>query len=340
MKVVVGISGGVDSAVAAFLLKKHGYTVYGITMIHIEGFDIARARHVADLLDIPLFTYDIKDYFRQKVIEPFIKEYLQGKTPNPCIWCNPIIKFGIIKEYALRHGKKFATGHYVKIEKKDSTLFLKKGRDTKKDQSYFLYRLTQKDLKETLFPLGDYTKEEVKRIGHDILALPPKKESQDICFIKTSYQDFIKPYAKDIKEGEFTLTNGEKIGTHKGIPFYTIGQRRGLGISSDKRLYVIKLDSKNNKIIVGDREKLIKKAFYLSSITSPSYKKLPEDKILRVKVRYNGQEKDAKIIYTSNDKAKVILLDKGEYAITPGQSAVFYENDYLIGGGIIEEVIE
>ena len=340
MKVVVGISGGIDSAVAAFLLKKQGYTVYGITMIHIEGFDIARARHVAHLLDIPLFTYDIKDYFRQKVIEPFIKEYLQGKTPNPCIWCNPIIKFGIIKEYALKHGEKFATGHYVKIEKKDGTLFLKKGKDIKKDQSYFLYRLTQKDLKETLFPLGDYTKEEVKRIGHDTLGLPQKKESQDICFIKTSYQDFIKPYAKDVKEGEFILTDGKKIGTHKGIPFYTIGQRRGLGISSDKRLYIIKLDSKNNKIVVGDREGLIKKAFYLSSIISPSYKKLPEDKALKLKVRYNTHEKDAKIVYISKDKAKVILLDKGEYAITPGQSAVFYENDYLIGGGIIEEVID
>ncbi len=334
MNVVVGLSGGIDSAIAAYLLKRKGYNVIGITMIHIDGFDIERVRYVARKLDIPLISVDIKEEFRKKIILPFIEEYKKGKTPNPCIMCNPLIKFGIIKMYAKRYGELFATGHYAKIEKREDKYFIKKGMDKKKDQSYFLYRLTQEDLKDILFPLGDYRKEEVKEIGEKILGILPKQESQDICFIKTTYQDFIKEYLGEVKEGDFVNTEGRIIGKHKGIPFYTIGQRRGLGISSTQRLYVVDILSKENKIILGPREELIKKEFTIEDVTSPSFKTIPEEYIYTIKVRYNTSEKKGMIRYLSPSKIR-ITLEEEEYAITPGQSAVLYRGEYLIGGGII-----
>ncbi len=333
MRIIVGLSGGVDSSVTAYLLRKKGYEVSGIVMYHIDDFDIEKVRYVAKLLNIPLIEYDIRNEFRKKIIEPFIKEYMLGKTPNPCIMCNPFIKFGILKNYALKYGDMYATGHYVRIEKKDGKFFIKKAKDKEKDQSYFLYRLTQKDLEETIFPLGDYTKEEVKKIGES-LGIKPKKESQDICFIKDGYQIFIKDHVKKVKEGKFIDTKGKVLGTHKGIPFYTIGQRRGLGISSTERLYVVKILSSKNKIILGPREKLLKKEFEIDNIASCSYSEIPEG-TYDVKIRYNTPSKRAKIKYISKTRIRVILEEE-EYAITPGQSAVFYKDDYLIGGGIIQ----
>ncbi len=338
-KVVVGLSGGIDSAISAYLLKEKGYEVIGITMIHIDNFDIDRVKKVAKILDIPLILYDIKEKFEKEIIKPFIEEYLKGKTPNPCIMCNPKIKFGILKKKALEHGEIFATGHYVDIIDVNGKLFIKKGEDERKDQSYFLYRLTQKDLRETIFPLGKYTKEKVKILQDEVLKLPPKKESQDICFIKDSYEELIRAYEKNIKEGEFVTEDGKVLGLHRGIPFYTIGQRRGLGISSKSRLYVKKILTRENKIVLAERERLIQREFIVGNLTSPSYDRLPENKIYKVKVRYNTSEKEATIRYISSDKIKVILSKEGEYAITPGQSAVFYEGDYLIGGGIIEDIL-
>ncbi len=335
MKVVVGLSGGVDSAVTAYLLKKQGYKVYGIAMIHIDDFDTDRVKYVAKILDIPLFIYDIRGEFKKRIITPFIEEYTKGRTPNPCVMCNPIIKFGIIKEYAKKYGELFATGHYVRKEKRGNLYFIKKGVDKKKDQSYFLYRLTQKDMEDVIFPLGEYTKEKVKEIAYNILKIPPKKESQDICFIKQSYQEFIKKYIHDLREGNFVTKDGEILGRHKGIPFYTVGQRRGLGISSSERLYVIKILPEENKILLGPKKELIKRKFLIHKITSPSYKRLPEGKIYKVKIRYNTEGKMAKIKYISEEKVEVTFVEEGEYGITPGQSAVFYEEEYLIGGGII-----
>ena len=335
MKVAVGLSGGVDSAVASYLLKKKGYEVIGITMVHIENFDIAPVKKVAEHLDIPLYIIDIKKIFHDRIIESFLKKYLEGKTPNPCIMCNPIIKFGILKEYALKYADLFATGHYAIIEKRANKYFIKKGKDLKKDQSYFLYRLKQNDLEKTIFPLGEYIKEEVRKIGIDILKISPKKESQDICFIKEDYKTFIKNYKSFVKGGEFVTKNGKVLGTHKGVPFYTIGQRRGLGVSYTERLYVIKIDSKTNKIVLGKRNELERSEFIICDITSPSYEKIPEDISIKVKVRYNAREKDAKISYISSQCIKVILTKEKEYGVAPGQSAVFYEGDYVVGGGII-----
>ncbi len=338
-KVVVGLSGGIDSAMSAYLLKEKGYEVIGITMIHIDNFDIDRVKKVAETLNIQLIFYNIKEVFEKEIIKPFIEEYLKGRTPNPCIMCNPRIKFGILKKKALEYGDIFATGHYVDIVDVKGRLFIKKGKDKRKDQSYFLYRLTQKDLKETVFPLGKYIKEEVRKMQDEVLKLSPKKESQDICFIKDSYEELVRAYKKNIKEGEFITEDGKVLGIHKGIPFYTIGQRKGLGISSGQRLYVKEILPEKNKIVLSKREELIQKEFIVGDLASPSYDDtLPENNIYKVKVRYNTREKEAKIEYISSNKIKVTLLKEGEYAITPGQSAVFYEDDYLIGGGIIENI--
>ena len=338
-KIVIGLSGGIDSAISAYLLKEKGYEVVGITMIHIDSMDINRVEDIAKVLGIQLILYDIREIFKREIIKPFIKEYLSGRTPNPCVMCNPRIKFGILKKKALEYGDIFATGHYADIVDIKGRLFIKKGKDKKKDQSYFLYRLTQKDLRETIFPLGKYTKEEVRKMQDKVLKLPPKKESQDICFIKDSYKELIRAYKKDIKEGEFITKDGKVLGIHKGIPFYTIGQRKGLGVSSGQRLYVREILPEENKIVLSKREELIQKGFIVGDLTSPSYDTLPENNIYKVKVRYNTPEKEAKIEYISPNKIKVALLKEGEYAITPGQSAVFYKDDHLIGGGIIEGIV-
>ena len=347
-KVLVALSGGVDSSVSAFLLKKEGYDVIGVTMCFgIKTFDnkvrccglsaIEDAKNVCLKIGIPHYVLDFSKYLEEKVISKFVSEYLDGRTPNPCIDCNRFLKFGLLHEKAIAFGCDYlATGHYAKIEKKNGQFFLKKAKDKFKDQSYFLYPIKKEKLKLIIFPLEDLTKEETRKIAYDLdLPVKDKPQSQDICFVKDkNYHNLILEKTKNFIPGDIVDLNGKILGRHKGIFFYTIGQREGLGISSSKPLYVVKIDKKNNQIVVGEKEDL-----YARGLIASSLNLFVEDfpKEVSAKIRFRHQEARCNV-YIKNDNAFVEFFEKQE-AITPGQSVVFYKDDFVLGGGVIEEVI-
>jgi len=357
--VVVAMSGGVDSSVAAALLKAQGWEVIGITMCFnladsssrhpnccgLSGID--DARRIAHKLGIRHYVLNMQKYLDEYVIKDFCLEYLRGRTPNPCIRCNQYIKFGTLLKKAFSLGAAFlATGHYSRIKKRKSGYQLHKARDQHKDQSYFLYRLSQVQLKHLLFPLGEYTKDETRQKAREFdLAVADKLESQEICFLPdTDYRKFLKDGApkikkwvnREIKPGPILDREGRVLGEHKGIAFYTIGQRQGLGIAAGYPLYIIKIDPKNNAITVGKKEETLARDFLVKQthfISRPIKKKVA----LKVKIRYNHQEAEAAIM-PCNDKLRVHFI-KPQFAITPGQSAVFYDKDKVVGGGIIDKVL-
>jgi tRNA-specific 2-thiouridylase len=382
-RVVVAMSGGVDSSVAAALLKAQGWEVIGITMCFsaVGGFlpvpalpeqvrrqagafggnlpdsttkkptccgiqSIEDARRIAHKLNIKHYVLNMQKYLDEYVIKDFCLEYLKGRTPNPCIRCNQYVKFEVLLKKAFSLGALFlATGHYSRIKKSKSGYQLHKARDLHKDQSYFLYRLGQPQLKHLLFPLGEYTKDQTRRKAREFdLAVADKLESQEICFLPdTDYRKFlidlplkIKRWVnKEIKPGPILDREGRILGEHKGIAFYTIGQRQGLGIAAGYPLYIIKIDPKNNAITVGKKEEALGSDFLVKQthfISRPIKKKVA----LKVKIRYNHQEAGATIM-PCNDKLKVHFI-KPQFAITPGQSAVFYDKDKVVGGGIIDKV--
>jgi len=353
-KVAVAMSGGVDSSVCAYLLKEQGYEVIGITM---QIFDdaprkveakeggcsseaVQDARLVAEKLGIPHYVVNLKHCFNEKVIKYFANEYLSGKTPNPCIVCNKYLKFTELLKAAFELGAFYlATGHYARVEYDDtlSRYILKKSVDSDKDQSYVLYGLTQRQLEHVLFPLGNYTKKEIRQIAQKIgLSVSDKPDSQEICFIDTNYRDFLYKKVPDkIKEGPFIDINGKVIGRHKGISFYTIGQRKGLGISAGKPLYVVDIDARNNAVILGDEKDLYIKEFTAHQINWVSIDAPYEKFSANVKIRYNFAEKPAKIIPLDSDTVKVIF-ENPQKAVTPGQSVVFYNGDKVLGGGVIK----
>lgn len=367
-QVVVAMSGGVDSSVAAALLKKQGYEVIGVTMCFnlddstrkkplccgIQG--IEDARRVCHKLGIKHYVINMQKDLERYVIKDFCQEYLLGRTPNPCIRCNQYLKFDILLKRAISLGAEYlATGHYARIVRsqghkvtRSQVYILKKGKDRLKDQSYFLYRLSQSQLKHILFPLGNYTKGEVRKLAKGFgLAVADKLASQEICFLPNAdYRGFLlhrlsqiskTQIITDIKPGLVIDKQGNILGKHKGIAFYTIGQREGLGIAMGYPTYIIKIERKNNRVILGKKEDVYNKEFMVRD--THFILSLPKKKIAaRVKIRYNHQEAWAQISGVGN-KIKV-RFRKPQFAITPGQSAVFYDSDTVLGGGLIEGVLD
>lgn len=330
-KVMMAMSGGIDSSVSAALLKRAGFDVVGVFMKFwpregrcCSSESEKRARLVAAKLNIPFYVFDFRKEFKNKVVDYFVKEYKLGQTPNPCVVCNKEIKFGLLLKKALSLKADYiATGHYIR--RRGNKLL--KGKDKNKDQSYFLWQLDQKILGKILFPVGDYTKTEVRSLAKKfklpVLNIP---ESQEVCFIQTTTADFLKKYLK-LKPGEIINTKGEVISQHKGLWFYTIGQRKGIRLPGGP-YYVLDKDMKKNTLIVSKNEKdLYKKELIIKDVNWISEIKLPLK--VMAKIRYRHKLASAVV-----DRNKVIFT-KPQRAITPGQSVVFYKDQELLGGGII-----
>jgi len=353
-KVMVGMSGGVDSSVAAALLLEKGYDVIGVTMHMWEDpttedvredaccslSAVEDARRVANKLKIPHYVLNFKDIFKKTIVDYFIDEYLKGRTPNPCIACNKFIKFGIFIEKALSMNIDYvATGHYARIvyDNDKERYLLKKALTKEKDQSYVLYNIKKENLSRVLFPIGDYDKNEVRNLAKKYeLPVATKPDSQEICFIQDNdYAGFINRIAKEnIKPGYFVDTKGNILGEHKGIINYTIGQRKGLGISFGKPMYVVRIDSKNNQVVLGDAEDLFSTELIAEDVNFLSIDSLEEPLKVNAKIRYSAKESPATIYPLEEGKVKVIF-EQPQRAITPGQSVVFYDGDIVVGGGII-----
>ncbi len=356
MRVLVAMSGGVDSSVAAYLLKGQGYDVVGLsfqlwdrrdlkdsnTCCSIETIEITKA--VARRIGIDHYTVDVRDAFYKEVIERFCNSYISGQTPNPCILCNKYIKFDFLLRKAGESGAEMvATGHYARILSRAQgtdrgRILLKKGIDQRKDQSYVLYVMTQAQLLRTLFPLGGLTKEETRQIAKEAgLESALRAESQEICFVGNGdYGDFIRHFNEDmLKEGSIVNINGEVIGTHKGIVFYTIGQRKGLNIPSKSPLYVVDIDPGTNRIVVGSRDDAFKKAVSVRELNWISIDTLSAP--MRVSVKIRSAMKDVPAMISPFNNGKVLVeFDEPQWAPAPGQSAVFYNGDVVVGGGMIE----
>lgn len=343
-KIAVGLSGGVDSSVVLLLLKEQGYDVTGVHMqcwdYNEEGCtgeqDKADAVAICSQLDVPFKFLDFQKEYQERVIQNFYDEYEAGRTPNPDILCNKEIKFGLFLNWALENGYDMvATGHYAKIQKEDlPRLFIPK--DRSKDQTYFLYRLDSSKLEKIMFPLGDLLKDEVKEIAfQNNLKNFNKPESMGICFIgKVNVRDFLKRRLKE-KTGEVLNTKGEVIGKHKGVPFYTIGQRHGFEIYkyTGTPLYVIKKNAQGNTIVVGTEEEAKLNDFTVSEITFIS-ESLDGEHILDIRIRHLGDLNRAKVRFTNSSAS--VILPKSIFGVAPGQSCVFYsENGQVLGGGII-----
>ena len=346
-KVVIGLSGGVDSSVAAFLLKEAGYEVIGVTMDLLPNDDssnlnsIEDAKRVADKLDIPFYSLNLKNEFKKYVIDYFARQYISGNTPNPCIECNKHLKFGLLLESAKKmfNADYIATGHYAKIEydANNNRYYIKESCSDGKDQTYVLYNLTQDQLKHVLMPLGDYTKEAIRTIAkqHGFITAD-KKDSQEICFIPDNdYAGFIeKKYNHKSIQGDFVDTKGNKYGKHKGIIHYTIGQRRGLGLSLKFPLYVKRVDAKTHEIILCPKEELFSDSLICNNINLITIDKLNGPMSVDVKIRYSAPKASATLIPIDDNTIKVVF-DETQRAITPGQAVVFYDKDIVVGGGTI-----
>lgn len=357
-RVIVGMSGGVDSSVTAYLLKQQGFDVIGVTMQiwqdddperqRLEGgccslYAVDDARRVAQMLDIPYYVMNFKDIFKEKVIDYFVDEYFKGRTPNPCLACNRYIKFEELMRRAHAIDAYYiATGHYAKIEYDEDRqrFILRRSVDDKKDQSYVLYTFTQYQLEHTLMPLGYYTKPKVREIARRIgLTVAEKPDSQEICFVEDDdYGRFIQQMRPDdIKEGYFIDTKGCILGKHKGIAFYTIGQRKGLGLSLGKPMYVVDIDAENNVVVLGDENEVFDDQLTAGDLNFIPFDRLEQPIEVTAKIRYNSKEVPA-TIYPVDDGAKVkVVFDRPQRAITPGQAVVFYQGDIVVGGGIIEK---
>ncbi|HHT46468.1 MAG TPA: tRNA 2-thiouridine(34) synthase MnmA [Firmicutes bacterium] len=356
-KIMVAMSGGLDSSVVALLLKENGFEPVGVTLSlwadpfakdnaakknpGYSPFDtVEEAGMVANDLDMPLHILNAQDEFCERVVSYFAGEYLEGKTPNPCIVCNRHLKFSLLLEKARAMGINYlATGHYARIEyePEENTYRLFRGVDRKKDQSYMLCMLNQEQLAGILFPLGNYTKEEVRAIAKSRgLRTAERTESQEICFLPDNdYRGFLeREYPQALTPGNILSTSGEKLGEHRGVAFYTVGQRKGLGLASQLPLYVVKIDAKNNVLVVGNEEETYSESLVAGGLNYISGKPplFPLD--VKVKIRYRSPLVPA-VLRSSGDGFATVVFRERQKAVTPGQFAVFYCGEEVLGGGTI-----
>ena len=354
-KVVVGMSGGVDSSVAAYLLKEQGYDVIGVTMQIWEDEEQQRteenggccglsavddARRVADRLEIPYYVMNFKQEFQEKVVDYFVEEYLAGRTPNPCIACNRYVKWESLLKRSMEIGADYiATGHYARITKLPNGRFaIRNSVTARKDQTYALYNLTQFQLAHTLMPIGEYEKDQVRRIAQEAgLPVAAKPDSQDICFVPDGdYAAFLKKKAGERMpgEGDFVTRDGTVLGKHKGITHYTIGQRKGLGLSMGEPVFVSELRPKTNQVVVGEEPQVFKKELLCDHLNFMGMEDLEEPRRVWAKVRYSHKGQWCRIERQGRDLIRA-EFEEPVRAITPGQAVVFYEGEYVLGGGII-----
>jgi tRNA-specific 2-thiouridylase len=349
--VVVAMSGGVDSSVAAALLVERGYRVIGM-MLRLwsepgtEGENrcctpdaMAMARRIAASLGIPFYAVDVQERFYDVVVQPFVAGYVQGVTPNPCIFCNRFIRWGFLLDRARAFGADFlATGHYARLNRQDETVRLLRGIDPAKDQSYVLSALTQNQLRQSLFPVGEIAKPRVRELARQFnLPVADRADSQDLCFLaRRDYRDFLARQAPQaVHPGPMVNSAGQVVGEHQGLAFYTIGQRKGLGIASPEPLFVLRKDMQSNTLVVGPAAELGQRELSASAVNWVAGMRTSGEVRVQAKIRYKAVEAWANVTPDGDDKAQVVF-DQPLRDITPGQRVVFYQDEECLGGGTIQ----
>lgn len=351
-RVLIGMSGGIDSTAACLILQEQGYEVVGLTMrvfdlpsqLDAEGTPrfIAEARDVASRLGMEHHVADVRDEFRSQIVQHFIDEYMQGRTPNPCVMCNPRFKFRLLTEWADRLGcAHIATGHYVQLAHEHGHHYIVTGDDILKDQSYFLWRLGQEVLSRCLFPLGGMQKSAVRQYLADrgFALKATEGESMEVCFIEGDYRDFLREHCPQIDQlvgqGRFVDEGGRTLGTHQGYPYYTIGQRKGLGIALGKPAYVLKLNPAKNTVMLGDAHQLLTRHMLVEQLSPVDADRFFTEEQLSVRIRYRSRAIPCSVVRDTGDGRTLIRFHEEVSAVTPGQSAVFYVGSRLVGGAFI-----